>query len=93
MVPFDNLVEMERIIGFTLEKPPFCYLCLPIGTNMTQMQTWQGIVHHFKKKLSTWKMIMFSVGGLYMLTSSVLSSLSIYFRSLFLMLVQMKTTL
>lgn len=62
---------------------PFSYLGIPFGGSMTRASSWDTIVDHFHKRLSAWKVKLLSIGGCLTLIKSVLSSLSIYFFSIF----------
>ncbi|XP_028076768.1 uncharacterized protein LOC114278826 [Camellia sinensis] len=70
-------------LNCTYHKLPLKYLGLPLGTNPSRRVTWKPVVDNFKKKLSGWKRRLLSFTGRVTLIKSVLSSLPIYYMSLF----------
>ena len=62
---------------------PFIYLGLPIGANIGRLSTWAPIITRMEKKLSSWKANLLSIGGRLTLIKSSLSSLPLYYMSLF----------
>lgn len=62
---------------------PFTYLGLPIGGNPTRIQAWNPVIEKLTKKLTTWKSKMLLIGGRITLIKSSLSSLPLYFMSIF----------
>lgn len=64
---------------------PCQYLDLPIEANPKILSMWDPVVEKFEKKLSTWKRQYLSFGGRITLIKSSLSSLSIYYMSLYKM--------
>lgn len=64
---------------------PFTYLGLPIGSNMRRLDSWDVVLDKTSKKLNSWKARSLSMRGRLTLVKSVLSSLPIYFLSLFRM--------
>ena len=62
---------------------PFTYLGLPIGGNITRIQLWDPILLKLSKKLATWKSKMLSIGGRLTLIKSSLTSLPLYFMSIY----------
>ena len=74
---------MAREIGCAAIKPPFVYLGLPVGQNMTRIQAWKTLRDRFITKLSRWKAKMLSIGGRLTLLKTVLGSHGSYLMSLF----------
>ncbi|XP_071713115.1 uncharacterized protein [Rutidosis leptorrhynchoides] len=74
---------LARLMGCQAGKFPFIYLGLPIGAKMKKLCDWAPVIDKFKKKLSEWKMKTLSYGGRLTLLKSVLSSLPLYYFSLF----------
>ena len=64
---------------------PFRYLGLPIGANPRTVSMWDPMVEKFEKKLSSWKRQYLSFGGRITLIKSSLSSLLVYYMSLYKM--------
>lgn len=62
---------------------PFTYLGLPIGGNSSRICTWDPILDRMKKKLANWKGSLLSIGGRLTLLKASLSSLPLYYMSLF----------
>ncbi|XP_071741033.1 uncharacterized protein [Rutidosis leptorrhynchoides] len=79
-------IEVENvanILGCLVGQFPFTYLGLPIGSNMKKLKDWKIVIEKFQCKLASWKMRMMSFGGRLTLIKSVLSSLPLYYFSLF----------
>ncbi|GJX41058.1 hypothetical protein Tco_0256048 [Tanacetum coccineum] len=74
---------MARATGCASGSLPFVYLGLPIGSNMNLTTNWQFMIDCFRRKLSTWKANMLSIGGCFTLIKAILRSLGIYYLSLF----------
>ena len=80
----DGLVEeYAGKLNWLSHKLPIKYLGLPLGANPGRKQVWQSVVDRFKKKLSGWKCRMLSYAGRVTLIKSILSSLLIFYMSLF----------
>lgn len=78
--------ELSRLAGILNCEPaafPSTFLGLPIGANMSLCRNWKTVIDKFQSKLSKWKSSMLSFGGRLTLVNSVLSSLPLYFFSLF----------
>ena len=79
--------ELVQEFAFSLnclhQKLPLKYLGLPLGANPSRRSTWKPVLDKFKQKLSTWKRRLLSFAGRLTLIKSVLSSLPIYYISLF----------
>ena len=75
-----NLVDLvECSVGVW----PIKYLGLPLGGNPTRKTFWEPVVTKVAKRLDGWKRAFFSRSGLFTLIRLELSSLPIYFLSLF----------
>jgi hypothetical protein len=61
------------------------YLRLPLGVNPSRLSTWKPVWSTIRVKLSTWKRKFLSIAGRICLIKSVLSSLSLYYMSIFSM--------
>ena len=62
---------------------PSCYLGLPLGPPFKSKVVWDGVEERFRKRLAMWKRQYISKGGRLTLIRSTLSSMPIYFMSLF----------
>ncbi|GJX39372.1 putative RNA-directed DNA polymerase, eukaryota, reverse transcriptase zinc-binding domain protein [Tanacetum coccineum] len=82
-VSSEEIKDMARETGCASGSLPFVYLGLPIGSNMNLIVNWQFMIDRFRRKLSTWKANMLSIGGRFTLIKAVLRSLGIYYLSLF----------
>lgn len=71
--------SLQRRIG----ELPFMYLGLPIGSNASRLKSWEPILEKMRKKLASWKGRMLSIGGRLILIKASLSSLPLYYMSLF----------
>lgn len=82
-VPEDNLQIFADTMGCQMHKLPIKYLGMPLGANPKRKSTWKPILDRFKSKLASWKRRYLSIGGRIVLIKSVLSSLPIFYMSLF----------
>lgn len=62
---------------------PFTYLGLPIGGNSSRSSLWEPILDRMREKLSSWKGSLLSIGGRATLIKASLSSLPLYYMSIF----------
>lgn len=62
---------------------PFTYLGLLIGGNLSHLSLWKSIIDRIEKKLASWKGNLLSLGGRTTLIKASLSSLPLYYMSLF----------
>lgn len=80
----DGVVEeFAAKLNCLSHKLPIKYLGLPLGANPSRKQVWQPVVERIKKKLSGWKRRLLSYAGRVTLIKYVLSSLPIFYMSLF----------
>ena len=75
--------ELARVLGCKVGSPPSCYLGLPLGATFKSPHVWDVVEERFQKRLTLWKRQYLSKGGRLTLVKSTLSSLPIYFMSLF----------
>nr|GEV67309.1 RNA-directed DNA polymerase, eukaryota [Tanacetum cinerariifolium] len=54
---------LANITGCVTASIPFCYLGLPVGSNMGHMQNWNEMIQRVKHRLSKWKVNFLSTGG------------------------------
>ena len=70
-------------LGCKIGSLPFTYLGLPLGAPHKSVGVWDQIEERFRRRLAAWKCQYMSKGGRVTLIRSTLSSLPIYFMSLF----------
>ncbi|GLT51155.1 hypothetical protein SLA2020_245850 [Shorea laevis] len=66
-------------------RAPFIYLGLLVDGKTGNKKSWEPIVNKFRAKLAVWKATTLSFGGRLILLNSVLSTLPIFYMSLFLL--------
>ena len=81
----DNVEMLAAELGCGVGSLPTTYLGLPLGAPHRAMGIWDSMEERFRKRLSSWKRQYISKGGRLTLIRSSLSSLPIYFLSLFRM--------
>ena len=57
-----------------------------VGGSISRVKSWDIIIDRFRKRLSSWKVKLLSIGGRLTLTTSILGSLGIYFFLIFRLL-------
>ena len=62
---------------------PFIYLGLPVGGSHKRGVFWSGVLERVQSKLSRWRGRCLSLAGRICLIKSVLSSIPLFFMSLF----------
>ena len=83
--PVTKAVELASKLGCKIDSLPTSYLGLPLGAKHKVLGVWDSIEERFRKRLDFWKAQYISKGGWIMLIRSILSSLPIYYLSLFRM--------
>lgn len=86
MSPVSDLTNDEEffsILSCSVISLPISYLGLPLGAQSNSKAIWNPVLEMISKRLSIWKGRYLSKGGKLILFKSVLSSLPIYFLSLF----------
>ena len=81
----DNVEELAVELGCGVGSLPSSYLGLPLGAPHRALGVWDSIEDRSRRRLATWKRQYISKGGRITLIRSTLSSLPIYFLSLFRM--------
>ena len=81
----DNVEELASELGCKVGSLPTPYLGLPLGAKYKALGVWDSIEERFRKRLASWKIQYISKGGRATLIRSTLSSLPIYYLSLFRM--------
>ena len=82
----NNLDALANIFQCRVGSLPMKYLGMLLGTSFKTTSIWNPILEKMEKKLSGWKHLYLSKGGRLMLLKSTLSSLPMYFLSLFTIL-------
>ncbi|KAH1040657.1 hypothetical protein J1N35_042400 [Gossypium stocksii] len=77
------LFRIAAICKCKIEFLPFNYLGIPLGADPRKILSWSGIVDRVERKLLGWKSRSLSWAGRVVLINSMLSSLPIYFMSIF----------
>ncbi|GLU01659.1 hypothetical protein SLE2022_189580 [Rubroshorea leprosula] len=78
------LNKMSWVLCCKVGVFPFKYLGIPIGGSSRKKAFWRPLVELFAKKLSAWKGRYLSLGGRITLINSVLSSLPVFWMSVYL---------
>ena len=78
--------DVASVMGYRVGKLPTSYLGLPLGASFKTSRVWDAVDERFRKRLSQWKRHYLSKEGRLTLIKSTLSSLRIYFLSLFIIL-------
>nr|GEY26716.1 putative RNA-directed DNA polymerase, eukaryota, reverse transcriptase zinc-binding domain protein [Tanacetum cinerariifolium] len=71
-VSSNDTENMALDTGCSSGNIPFCYLGLPIGSNMNLLINWHHLNHRFRAKLSSWKANLLSIGGCLTLIKAML---------------------
>ncbi|KAE8710201.1 Anaphase-promoting complex subunit 2 [Hibiscus syriacus] len=79
----DVLKEWAQSAGCGVGAFPMTYLRLPIGTTRNSELLWEPVLQKFNNKLAGWKATSLSMVGRLVLVKSVLSSLLIFYLSIF----------
>ncbi|XP_026459750.1 uncharacterized protein LOC113360456 [Papaver somniferum] len=79
----ENAVDVAVIFGCQVTSFLMKFLGIPLGSKSKEVGFWDVILQNFKKKISMWQRKYLSKGGRLMLIQNVLSSLPVYYLSLF----------
>ena len=80
-----NVEELASELDCEVGSLPTSYLGLPLGAKHKALGVWDLVEERFRKRLASWKIQYISKGGRLMFIRSILSSLPIYYLSLFQM--------
>jgi len=80
-----TLQRFAAILNCDTMVPPFIYLGLPVGGTHKRSVFWNGVIEKVQARLSRWKERSLSMAGRICLIRSVLSSIPLFFMSLFIM--------
>ena len=78
-----NLSTLADIMCYRIGALPMSYLGMPLGAPFKSKAIWNSIVEKMERKLAGWKSLYLSKGGRLTLLKSTLSSLPMYYLSLF----------
>lgn len=82
-MPEEHLRDFAGILGCKVGMLPTSYLGLPLCIGTPSKSLWFPVVEKLEKRLASWKANYLSWRGQISLIKSVLSSLPIYYLSLF----------
>ncbi|KAJ9567846.1 hypothetical protein OSB04_003812 [Centaurea solstitialis] len=78
-----EVIEWAKVIGCSSGALPFTYLGLSVGVSMKRVNHWEKVIDKINNKLLGWKAKWISFGGRLNLVKSVLSSIPLYYFSMF----------
>ena len=78
-----NIEDLARVLGCKVCSLPSTYLGLSLGAPFKSVHAWDVVEERFQRRLALWKRHYLSKGGRLTLLKGTLSSLPIYFMSLF----------
>ena len=78
-------VMAADVLKCKLVQLPITYLGVPLGANMRKFSSWQPVIAKIQQRLASWKASCLSRAGKLALIKAVLSSLPVYYLSLFKM--------
>ncbi|XP_026396127.1 uncharacterized protein LOC113290761 [Papaver somniferum] len=78
-----KIEDIARILNCKIEKLPLKFLGLAVGANARCVDIWDVVIEKFQKKLAPWKRRFFTKAGRVLLIKTSLSSLPIYYMSIF----------
>ncbi|KAL6322779.1 hypothetical protein AAG906_019048 [Vitis piasezkii] len=81
----NDIEDLALELGCKVGGLPSSYLGLPLGAPFKSEVVWDSVEERFRKRLAMWKRQYISKGGRLTLIRSTLSSLPVYFMSLFLL--------
>ncbi|KAJ0910951.1 putative RNA-directed DNA polymerase [Helianthus annuus] len=79
----EEVAIMARTLGCRVGEFPFDYLGIKVGANMNKCCHWDSVIETIKRRLASWKANSLSMGGRLTLIKSVLTSLPVYYLSLY----------
>ena len=86
LIPVGRVHDIEDLaleLSCKVGGLPSYYLGLPLGAPFKSVAVWDGVEECFQNRLTMWKRQYISKGGRLTLIRSTLSSMPIYFMSLF----------
>ncbi|GJU46606.1 RNA-directed DNA polymerase, eukaryota [Tanacetum coccineum] len=82
-VEFDEISRGATLIGCDASKLPFKYLGVMAGSNMARIHSWDLIIDKVVVRMSKWKAKSLSISGKFTLTKLVLSTIPLFYFSIF----------
>ncbi|GJZ08377.1 RNA-directed DNA polymerase, eukaryota, reverse transcriptase zinc-binding domain protein [Tanacetum coccineum] len=79
----EEVDSTAAIVGCSTFSPPFKYLGVQVGANMSRLSSWHEVEAKISSRLSRWKLKTLSIRGRLTLLKSVLSFILLYYMSLF----------
>ena len=77
------LQRFAAILNWETMVVPFIYLGMPVGGSHKRGDFWNGVIEKVQTRLSRWKGRCLSMAGRVCLIKSVLSSIPLFYMSLF----------
>ncbi|XP_022010006.1 uncharacterized protein LOC110909253 [Helianthus annuus] len=78
-----EVAGMANVLNRDKGNLPCVHLGLSIGENLNLCKAWKPIIDKFSAKLSSWKANLLSFGGRLTLVNAVLTSIPLYYLSIF----------
>lgn len=78
-----TIESVAKLIGCAILHSPFNYLGVKVGCNMNRINSWDEVISKVSSRLSKWKLKSLSIGGRLTLLKSVLTSIPLYYMSIF----------
>ncbi|GKD39908.1 RNA-directed DNA polymerase, eukaryota [Tanacetum coccineum] len=75
--------KAARLVGCSTFSTPFNYLGVKVGDVMSKVKSWDEVTLKLSGRLSKWKLNTLSIGGRLTLIKSVLTSIPLYYMSIF----------
>lgn len=79
----ETVRRCARMLNCRIMSIPFTYLGIQVGANPRRLSTWVMVQNKFQKRLTLWRQKSLSFGGRICLVNSVLTSLPLFYLSLF----------
>jgi len=85
-VNISQTMIFASILSCDIMKAPFSYLRVTVGGNHKRCVFWEGVLNKLRSRLCSWKVKSLSLAGKVCLIKSVLTSLPLFYVSVFCML-------